>query len=108
MINKHVRGSAAVLLLSVAAFSGSASAAGDAEAGSEKIATCVACHDAEGQGTAGIYPNLAGQSATYLESALKAYREGQRAGGMAAVMTPQAANLSDQDIADLAAYYSSL
>nr|WP_298249061.1 cytochrome c [uncultured Halomonas sp.] len=108
MIDKSVTGSAAVLLGAMLAFSTQATAAGDPEAGAEKIAACVACHDAEGQGSAGIYPNLAGQSVAYLESALKAYREGQRAGGMAAVMTPQAANLSDQDIADLAAYYGSL
>ena len=56
--------------------------------------------------TADIYPSLSGQSASYLESSLKSYREGLRGGGMSAVMTPQATNLSDQDIADIAAYYS--
>ncbi|WP_417516399.1 c-type cytochrome [Marinobacter sp.] len=80
--------------------------AADAAAGAEKIATCVACHGADGQSSAPIYPNLAGQSAGYLESALKAYRAGERQGGMSAVMTPQATKLTDEDIADLSAYYS--
>ena len=52
--------------------------------------------------------NLAGQNAEYLVSALKAYRDKQRQGGMAAIMQMQANNLSDEDIANLAAYYSSL
>lgn len=55
-----------------------------------------------------VYPNLAGQNAEYLVSALKAYRDKQRQGGMAAIMQMQASNLSDEDIANLAAYYSSL
>lgn len=88
------------------AFSGTAIAAGDAVVGGDKITVCVACHGKDGIATADIYPNLAGQSAAYLESSLKAYREGQRKGGMSAVMSPQATNLSDEDIADIAAYYS--
>ncbi|SHE33974.1 Cytochrome c553 [Modicisalibacter ilicicola DSM 19980] len=94
------------VLLSCATFALTAQAAGDAEAGAEKISACVACHGKDGQATAPIYPNLNGQSAQYLESSLKAYREGQRSGGMAAMMTPQAQSLSDEDIADIAAYYS--
>lgn len=80
--------------------------AADAEAGAKKIATCVACHGADGQSSAPIYPNLAGQPSEYLVLALKAYRAGERNGGMSAVMTPQATNLTDDDIADMAAYYS--
>lgn len=106
MLSDWIKVTAATLMLGGAAFSSVASGAGDAEAGSEKIAVCVACHGADGQATTDTYPNLAGQSATYLESALNAYRAGERGGGMSAVMTPQAANLSDQDIADIAAYYS--
>lgn len=94
-------------MMSSLAFSSAAVAAGgDAEAGADKIAVCAACHGKDGIATANIYPNLAGQSADYLESSMKAYREGQRKGGMSAVMTPQATSLSDQDIADIAAYYS--
>ena len=51
------------------------------------------------------YPNLAGQNVAYMEGALKAYRDGQRQGGMSAIMTPMAASLSDEDITDIANYY---
>lgn len=88
--------------------SGSALAAGDAAAGKTKAAVCAACHGTNGISMAPMYPNLAGQKAQYLENSLKAYRAGQRGGPTAALMNPQAANLSDQDIADLAAYFSSL
>lgn len=88
--------------------SGAAQAAGDAAAGKEKSAVCTACHGADGVAMVPIYPNLKGQHAAYLESSLKAYREGQRGGGNSAIMTPMAKNLTDQDIADLAAYYASL
>lgn len=100
--------------LAVAVFLGcttlaiNAQAQGDPEAGKEKVAACAACHGTDGMGTAPIYPNLAGQKATYLENSLKAYREGQRGGAMAAMMTPQAKGLSDEDIADIAAYYATL
>ncbi len=85
-------------------------AAGDAGGsdlpGADKIATCVACHGQDGKGTSPMYPNLAGQNDTYLENALKAYRAGEREGGMSSVMTPMAAGLSDEDIVDIAEYYS--
>ncbi|SHE76744.1 Cytochrome c [Modicisalibacter ilicicola DSM 19980] len=74
--------------------------------GADKIGSCVACHGQDGMGTAPMYPNLAGQNAAYMESALKAYRAGERQGGMSAVMTPMASSLSDEDITDIAEYYS--
>lgn len=83
-------------------------AAGDAAAGEGKSAVCTACHGKDGIALVPIYPNLRGQNAMYLEGALKAYRDGQRMGGNAAIMTPMAKNLTDEDIADLAAYYSSM
>ena len=101
-----IKASTTALLMGSVVFSAHALAAGDAKAGAQKIAICVACHGADGKATADVYPNLAGQSATYLETSLKAYRAGERGGGMSAVMTPQATNLSDQDIADIAAYYN--
>ncbi|NAW34596.1 c-type cytochrome [Halomonas alimentaria] len=73
--------------------------------GADKIGTCVACHGQDGHGTAPMYPNLAGQNVAYMEGALKAYRDGQRQGGMSAIMTPMAASLSDEDITDIANYY---
>ncbi|RTR04457.1 cytochrome c [Halomonas nitroreducens] len=99
---------ATVALIGFSGLAVDALAAGDPAAGEGKVAACAACHGTDGKGTAPIYPNLAGQSATYLESALKAYRAGERGGGMSAIMAPQAQSLSDEDIADIAAYYASL
>lgn len=82
--------------------------AGDVEAGKAKSTTCAACHGQNGISQIPIYPNLAGQKEQYLASSLKAYKDKQRNGGQAVIMQGQAANLSEQDIADLAAYYSSL
>ena len=101
-----IKGSMAAIAVGIMMQSGLAYAAGDAEAGAQKVAVCAACHGADGKSAADIYPHLAGQHAAYLESAIKAYRDGERTGGMAAMMTPQATNLSDEDIADIAAYYS--
>jgi len=82
--------------------------AGDAAAGKAKSAVCAACHGAAGIAAIPTYPNLAGQNKAYLISALNAYKNKQRNGGMAVVMQGQAAALSDQDIENLAEYYSSL
>jgi len=78
---------------------------GNADQGKTKSATCAACHGADGNSAVADYPKLAGQHATYLESTLKAYRDGSRAN---AIMQGMAAALTDNDIADLAAYYSGL
>ncbi len=67
--------------------------------------SCVDCHGADGNAPIdATYPRLGGQYGDYLAHALQAYRSGDR---QHALMTPQAANLSDQDIADLAAYFGS-
>ena len=79
--------------------------AGDAAAGKAKSATCSACHGQNGISTNDIWPNLAGQKEGYLVAQLTAFRSGQRVNPM---MAPMAAALSDTDIANLAAYYSSL
>jgi cytochrome c553 len=83
-------------------------AAGDPVAGKQKAALCATCHGANGIAVAPTYPNLAGQNEAYLISALQAYRSKERNGGMAAIMQMQAANLSDADIDNIAAYFSSL
>jgi len=83
-------------------------AAGDAAAGKAKSAACAACHGANGVAMIPGYPNLKGQNEQYLVSALKAYKTKTRTAGNALVMQPQALMLSDADIANLAAYYSSL
>lgn len=82
--------------------------AADVQAGKSKAAVCSACHGQNGIAVIPGYPNLAGQNEQYLVSALNAYKSQKRAGGQAAVMYGQAANLSDEDIANLAAYYASL
>ena len=66
--------------------------------------TCVACHGNDGIGILPEYPNLAGQHEDYIQTALKAYRSGQRKNP---VMGGMAANLTDADIRELARYYSS-
>ncbi|MEE2820850.1 MAG: cytochrome c [Pseudomonadota bacterium] len=82
-------------------------AAGDASAGKAKAAVCAGCHGMNGKAMVPNYPSLAGQNAAYLEGALKAYKTQERKGYQAAIMYGMAATLSDQDIADLAAYYAS-
>ena len=96
------------LLLSVGTISllaiGVAQAAGDPAAGKAKAAVCAACHGANGQG---VPPNpaLVGKSEDDMLQAMKDYKSGKRAN---AVMKGITASLSDQDMANLAAYYASL
>ena len=85
--------------------SSSVQAAGDAEAGKAKTATCVACHGPAGVSVNPLWPSLAGQKDQYLIKQMKAFRDGGRPDPM---MSPMAKPLSDQDIEDLAAYYSQL
>ena len=81
---------------------------GDVNAGAQKAAACAACHGAQGKSSMPLYPNLAGQNAAYLNHALQAYKKGERSGGQAEVMKAFVAGLSDEDMADLSAYYGSL
>ncbi|MCW8331351.1 cytochrome c [Photobacterium sp. SDRW27] len=83
-------------------------AGGDAAAGKAKAAVCAACHGVDGVAMIPGYPSLKGQNEQYLVGALKAYKNKQRTGGMAMVMQPQASMLSDEDIANVAAYFSQL
>lgn len=100
---------ASLVMVAATAFGMAAGAlAGDAAAGKAKSIICAACHGNNGIASIPIYPNLAGQNEPYLVAALKAYKAKQRTGGQAAVMHGQAAMLSDADMANLAAYYSSL
>ncbi|WP_428772145.1 c-type cytochrome [Vibrio sp.] len=96
------------MVMGLALMSGQALAAGDVAAGQAKAAICAACHGVDGKAAIPMYPNLRGQNEQYLVSALTAYKNKQRKGGQSAVMEAQAAMLSDEDIANLAAYYSSL
>lgn len=78
-------------------------AEGDPEAGKEKAQVCAACHGPDGNSPSGQYPSLAGQGEPYLIKQLKAYKSGEREN---AIMQGQAANLSAQDMQDLAAFFS--
>jgi cytochrome c553 len=82
-------------------------AAGDPEAGRIKAETCLGCHAIPNY--TNVYPSyhvpkLAGQNADYIVQALKAYQNGQRKHG---TMLANASNLSAQDMADIAAFFSS-
>jgi cytochrome c553 len=90
-----------IALLGVAA---TAHAAGDAAAGKTKAASCAGCHGVNGEGKA-PNPALAGKDEKALLQALQDYKSGKRSN---AVMKTFASNLSDQDMANLAAYYASL
>lgn len=92
----------------LAAFFAVGAEAGSVAAGKAKSAVCTACHGADGKAAIPTYPNLAGQNAEYLKLAIKAYKNGERTGGQAAIMAGMAAPLSDQDIDNLAAYFASL
>lgn len=80
-------------------------AEGDAATGKTKAGICVACHGANGISPADIWPNLAGQKNAYLVKQIKAFRDGDRSD---ASMDPMVKSLSDQDIEDIAAYFSSM
>ena len=85
--------------------SSGAAVAGDVAAGKELANSCAMCHGEAGVSPMGMFPNLAGQKKEYLEKQLKAFRDGSRVDPS---MNPTAKGLSDADIANLAAYYSSL
>ena len=93
-----------LLLLVMIAAAGTSYAAGDAAAGKEKSAKCAACHGADGNSTNPAWPKLAGQHASYLETQIKHFRDGIRVN---AQMAPMVSGLSDEDIADLSAWFSS-
>jgi len=96
---------AIILSLSLVAVAGMAQAGGDAAAGKAKAGTCVGCHGKNGISANPIWPNLAGQKEAYLLKQMKAFKDGTRKDPM---MTPMAKPLSDADMANLSAYYSSL
>ena len=93
----------------IAAFAVLASAATpvvaqDLERGQAKSRECIACHGARGVTDNPTFPNIAGQNAAYLGIQLANYRSGAR---YHSLMTPIAQSLSEQDLRDLAAYFSS-
>ena len=100
--DRSLKAVAAVLVLAVA---GAAAAAGDARAGREKAKACAVCHGPLGVSTAPETPNLAGQPAGYLGAQLRAFRSGAR---RHEVMNVMAKPLTDDDIDNLGAWFSSI
>jgi cytochrome c553 len=78
--------------------------AGDAEKGKTLAATCAACHGMDGNSSNPVWPSLAGQHEAYLDRQIKLFKSGERVNAM---MAPMVAGLSDENIADLSAYFAS-
>jgi len=78
-------------------------AEGDYEAGKSKSGVCAGCHGADGISSISSFPKLAGQHSDYLYHALKDYKAGKRKNP---IMAGQVENLTDEDMQDLAAYFS--
>lgn len=93
-----------VSLLLTLGITGVAHAAGDATAGQAKAAVCGACHGPDGNSPAPNFPKLAGQGERYLAKQMREIKDGKR---VVLEMTGLLANSSDQDIADIAAYFAS-
>ena len=102
-----------VSLLLTLGITGMAHAAGDAEAGQGKVAVCGACHGVDGNSPAPNFPKLAGQGERYLLKQLQDIKAGSTPGAAEGVgrkvleMTGMLDPLSDQDLEDIAAYFSS-
>ncbi|MBL4631380.1 MAG: cytochrome c [Paraglaciecola sp.] len=79
--------------------------AADIAKGKSKSVVCAACHGNNGISIIPMYPNLAGQKEQYLTLQMKAFRDGVRKNML---MAPMVASLSDTDIDNLSAYYTSL
>jgi cytochrome c553 len=91
-------------LLAAAGLVAFASAQADGVPKPDKVVICAACHGENGAATQAMYPNLAGQQASYIEHALHAYKSGERKNP---IMSAQVTSLTDADIKQLAAWFSS-
>lgn len=107
MIPAHSRAVRLVACLFASAFvlAGNPCRAGDVKAGRAKAMMCQACHGLDGLAKTPDAPNIAGQTEPYLVTQLQAFRSGVRKNDAMSVVAP---SLSDQDIDDLAAYYSAI
>jgi cytochrome c553 len=101
--NRHPFSSLLILLSALLTFGCTAEA--DIQAGKVAAVQCQACHGKDGIGITPQTPNLAGQKELYLSNQLVAYRSGTRKNS---IMSPLAQPLSDEEIANLAAYFASL
>lgn len=101
---KKILLSAAVLVSGVVT-NNVALAAGNSDAGKAKSAVCSACHGVQGISSIAVNPNLAGQVPGYIAEQLAAFKSGERSNS---IMAGQVVNLTEEDMADLDAYYASL
>ena len=92
-------------LAALLACPGVAQAGGDAALGKKVMVKCQVCHGKDGLAKLPDAPNIAGQKEAYLVKALKAFKAGERKNEQ---MTVVIKGLSDEDIANVAAYYSSI
>jgi cytochrome c553 len=92
------------LLALLAGTTATAWAQGSAEAGEAKAIVCAACHGVDGNSFNPEWPSLAGQNPVYLVRSLQAYKSGERNN---VLMTAQVMTLTDEDMADLAAFFAS-
>ena len=99
------RAAAAIAAAMAMALAAPAVDAASAAAGKTKAEPCMACHGENGVSVADDIPNLAGQKPKYIEAQLKAFKAGKRKNDLMNAIAPQ---LSDADIADLAAFFSGL
>jgi cytochrome c553 len=76
----------------------------DATAGAQKSASCSVCHGIDGNSPSGVYPNLAGQTPQYLYKQIKDFKERRRPN---AIMSTMIASLTEEDMRDLADFFSS-
>jgi len=93
-----------IVVVALLGLAGPSQAAGDAQAGKAKAASCGGCHGANGEGKS-AYPALAGKPEDALAQAMQDYKSGKLNN---AIMKGFVTKLSDDDIANLAAYYASL
>jgi len=91
--------------ISNAIASNAAAPVGNAQSGAAKAAVCQACHGANGNSSNPEWPSLAGLGARYIAEQLQSFKDGKRANP---IMSPIAAPLSAQDMADLGAYFDTL
>ena len=95
----------AAMVLALSSMSSLTVHAGDIEAGKAKSVTCAGCHGMDGNSVNPEWPSLAGQHAKYIEKQLKEYKSGARVN---AIMVGMVAALTEEDMANLGAYYESL
>jgi cytochrome c553 len=94
-----------IVACSLITTNGSAFAAGNIAAGRQKAMACQTCHGLDGLSKMPDAPNIAGDPEEYLVRQLNAFRKGERKNEMMSIVVQP---LSDQDVADLAAYYAAI